>query len=43
VRLPKQTIAALDKWAKAKAKAHGTRSEAIRQLVERALAAEKPE
>jgi Arc/MetJ-type ribon-helix-helix transcriptional regulator len=41
VRLPKQTIAALDKWAKAKA--HGTRSEAIRQLVERALAAEKPE
>jgi len=41
VRLPKQTIAAVDKWSKANAVE--SRSEAIRRLVERGLAAETPE
>jgi metal-responsive CopG/Arc/MetJ family transcriptional regulator len=40
VRLPKPTIAAVDKWAKATSLE--SRSEAIRRLVEIGLAAEKP-
>jgi metal-responsive CopG/Arc/MetJ family transcriptional regulator len=41
LRAGKDLTAAIDKWVKANAVA--SRSEAIRQLVERALAAEKPE
>jgi Arc/MetJ-type ribon-helix-helix transcriptional regulator len=41
LRAGKELTAAIDKWAKANRVE--SRSEAIRQLVERALAAEKPE
>jgi len=40
LRAGKKLTAAIDHWAKANGL---TRSEAIRQLVERALSAEKPE